>query len=37
MSAALAGPPGALNFAEAPISNLALVNSTCGGLLCEDY
>jgi hypothetical protein len=29
--------PGALNFAQAPISNVATVNSTCRGPLCEDY
>jgi hypothetical protein len=29
--------PGKLNFAKAPISNVAMVNSTCWGHLCEDY
>jgi hypothetical protein len=28
---------GALNFTEAPISKVAMVNSTCWGPLCEDY
>jgi hypothetical protein len=28
---------GALNFTEPPISNLAMVNSTYRGPLCEDY
>jgi hypothetical protein len=33
----IAARRGALNFTEPPISNLAMVNSTCRGPLCEDY